>query len=113
MLFVLLAPHMMERTSAISVLVPLVSAMSCLCLLQVLLARVFRLGVRGDLSSRAEVQEGQLYLEVSAPAAEGEHAAPCQAIGEPDCCGCGRICPALRCEVLITRHLLKAVCSLR
>lgn len=50
--------------------------------LQVLLARVFRLGVRGDLSSRLEVQAGQLYLEVTAPAAEGEHSAPCEAIGE-------------------------------
>lgn len=47
-----------------------------------LLARVFRLIVGGDLSSRTEVQSGQLYLEITAPAAEGEHADPCEAIGE-------------------------------
>lgn len=48
---------------------------------QVLVAKVFRLEVRHALDSKAELSPGILYVEVTARAAEGEHATACEAIG--------------------------------
>jgi len=50
-------------------------------LMQVLVAKVFRLEVRNALDSKIAVAPGHMYVEVTARTAEGEHAPACQAIG--------------------------------
>jgi hypothetical protein len=48
----------------------------------VLLLKVYRLEVRNDMSSKVDVQPGQLLLEVTATVEDEDHIRACKAIGE-------------------------------
>jgi hypothetical protein len=50
-------------------------------IVQVLVAKVFRLDIRHALDSKTELSPGMVYVEVTAKAGEGEHAEACEAIG--------------------------------
>ena len=45
------------------------------------MARVYRLDIPNALDNKVEQVPGQLFVEVTAKASEGEYAAACQAIG--------------------------------
>ena len=48
---------------------------------QVLVAKVYRLDIRHTLDSKIELSPGMVYVEVTAKAGEGEHVEACEAIG--------------------------------